>query len=281
MKEGYMVNINELLKCAKQKLNENNIDMSEARILLAFVLNVDVSTLVTINECENSIAQKYLEVISKRIARVPYSYIVGKQEFMKLPFVVSPDVLIPNSDTEILVENVIKIANNMKSEKIDILDMCTGSGCIAISLKKYIKNCNVLGTDISEKALEIAKENAILNNTEVTFVKSDLFSNIQNYKYDILVSNPPYIKRGDIENLQAEVKYEPILALDGGIDGLDMYRKIIETAKQYLKENGNICLEIGYNQANDVTKILQDNSYTHIQVIKDLSNNDRVVIAKV
>lgn len=281
MKEGYMVNINELLKCAKQKLNENNIDISEARILLAFVLNVDVSTLVTINECENSIAQKYLEVISKRIARVPYSYIVGKQEFMKLPFVVSPDVLIPNSDTEILVENVIKIANNMKSEKIDILDMCTGSGCIAISLKKYIKNCNVLGADISEKALEIAKENAILNNTEVTFVKSDLFSNIQNYKYDILVSNPPYIKRGDIENLQAEVKYEPILALDGGIDGLDMYRKIIETAKQYLKENGNICLEIGYNQANDVTKILQDNSYTHIQVIKDLSNNDRVVIAKV
>ncbi len=275
------VNVGDLLNIGRNKLKKNNIDISEARMLLAFVLGVEQEKLTIINKCDEKYANKYFEYVSKRIQGVPYAYIVGKQEFMKLPFIVTKDVLIPRQDTEILVEHTIELAKKLNKANIDILDMCTGSGCIAISLKKYILNCTVCGVDISQEALDVARKNAQLNNIDVKFIQSNLFENISNIEYDIIVSNPPYIKSQIVTSLQKEVRNEPIIALDGGKEGLDMYIKIIKKAKEFLKENGHLILEIGYDQANEVKQLLQQNMYKQIRVIKDLSNNDRVVISRV
>lgn len=276
-----MIEISVLLQKGKDILKQNNIDISEARLLLAFVLNVSTSMLMTINECDSNIETKYFECIEKRVQGMPFAYIVGKQEFMKLPFIVTPKVLIPRPDTEILVQSAIDIACTMGKEKVNVLDMCTGSGCIAISISKYIDNSNVIGVDISQEALEIAQKNSELNNVEVTFIQSNLFENVSKTKFDIIVSNPPYIPTQDIQNLQSEVKNEPILALDGGKRGLDIYMQIISNAKDFLNYQGYLILEIGYNQAKDVKEMLQANGYSDIVVKKDLSNNDRVVISKI
>ena len=160
-------------------------------------------------------------------------------------------MLIPQPDTEILVEEVIKISEDI--DKLKILDLCTGSGAIAVSLKKYIENSRVVATDISERALEIAAKNAKDNNVEIEFIKSNLFRDV-NTKFNIIVSNPPYIKTSVIETLEKEVQKEPIIALNGGIDGLDFYRSIINEADKYLNINGFLCLEIGYDQKNEVIR---------------------------
>ena len=200
---------------------------------------------------------------------------------MKMNFFVDENVLIPRGDTEVLVEEVIKIAKKINAKKI--LDLCTGSGIIGISLAKYVDNCEVTATDISKEAINIAKKNAIINKVEnkVTFIESDLFSNISNSKYDIIVSNPPYIKRDVIKMLDRQVQKEPVIALDGGYDGLDFYRRILEQAYEYLKYNGYLCLEIGYDQKNDVLDLVkQSKNYTDAYSLKDLYDNDRVVIIK-
>ena len=190
--------------------------------------------------------------------------------------------MIPRHDTEVLVEEVIKIAKKINAKKI--LDLCTGSGAIAVSLAKYLENVQLTALDISGKALDIAISNAKNNHVQekITFVESNLFEDLAQEKYDIIVSNPPYIKRKEIENLDMEVRREPKIALDGGEDGLDFYKKIIDKGYEYLKYGGYICLEIGYDQKEEVMKIIDDKKqYINTYCKKDLYDNDRVIVTKI
>ena len=275
--------INKFLHTGREALLKNGIDPREARLLLAFALNIKSEELIKYKECLKEESDKFFEFINRRCAGEPFAYITEYKEFMKLNFKVSEDVLIPREDTEILVQELINRVNLKEfkeEESIKILDMCTGSGCIAISLAKYIKNAKVTAVDISSKAISIAKENAIKNDVAVNFIESNLFENVQEQKFDIIVSNPPYIKKEVIDSLQVEVKKEPIIALDGGESGLEFYQKITSEALKYLRENGILAYEIGYDQGRDVMKIMADKGFVDIKVIKDLSMNDRVVIGK-
>ena len=222
-------------------------------------------------------AEKYNELVNQRAGHIPLQHIIGTQEFMGLTFKVNENVLIPRQDTELLVENVVDFLGN---DERTVLDMCTGSGCIAVSIDRLSKNSKVTAVDISEKALEVAQENNRLNNANVTFIQSDLFTNVTG-KYDIIVSNPPYIRTDEIPKLMEEVKsHEPVMALDGMEDGLYFYKKICNEASDYLNDNGKIFFEIGYDQGDDVSEILRQNRFCNIEVLKDLSGNDRVVIAR-
>lgn len=222
-------------------------------------------------------AEKYNELVNQRAGHIPLQHIIGTQEFMGLTFKVNENVLIPRQDTELLVENVVDYLGN---DERTVLDMCTGSGCIAVSIDRLSKGSKVTAVDISEKALEVAQENNSLNNANVTFIQSDLFTNVTG-RYDIIVSNPPYIRTDEIPELMEEVKsHEPVMALDGMEDGLYFYKKICGEASDYLNDNGKIFFEIGYDQGDDVSEILRQNRFCNIEVLKDLSGNDRVVIAR-
>ncbi len=278
------MNIEEILKKEINNLKQNNIENStlKAKILLANILNVKKEYLLI--HSEEEIKQedkiKYENCIKELIKGKPLQYITNKQEFMGLDFYVDENVLIPQPDTEILVEKAIEIAETTQKNKI--LDMCTGSGCIAISLAKKINNAQITAVDISNSALNVANKNAINNNVEnkIKFINSDMFNNIEE-KFDIIVSNPPYIETETINKLGIEVQNEPHLALDGGIDGLKFYKIIANNAFKYLNENGYLLLEIGYNQQNSVTQLLQDiGKYKNIETVKDLGGNYRVVIAR-
>ena len=272
--------VSDALRDGREYLLNNNVEPREARLLLAYSMGILSDDLVRYKECSDKEYSLFINLIKRRADGEPYAYLIGEKEFMKLNFKVNEYTLIPREDTEILVQKAIDIArqNCNDNKKIEILDMCTGSGCIAISLAKYIKYAYVDAVDVSEKALEIARENAEMNNVKVNFIQSDLFENIEK-KYDIIVSNPPYIALDDISNLQNEIKHEPILALNGGYDGLDFYRKISKESKNYLKDNGVLLFEIGFNQGQDVSSILNYNDYKNIEITKDLSGNDRVVCA--
>ncbi len=263
----------EVLLEGRKLLKENAIDEREARLLLAFSLELTPEKLLLRRDCTFREYQKFRKILEKRISGIPYAYIVGHKEFMKLDFVVNPNVLIPREDTEILV------LETMKLKKKKILDMCTGSGCIAISLAKYLKDVSVDAVDISEKALNIASLNAKQNQVAVHFIKSNLFAEV-NDKYDVIVSNPPYIKTKDLENLSIEVKNEPVKALDGKEDGLFFYQKISKEAYEYLNPDGFLLFEIGFDEAKEVVDLLEKQNYKNIIVIKDLSENDRVVKAQ-
>ena len=218
----------------------------------------------------------YKQYIKNLLEGEPIQYILGKQEFMGIEFAVNKDVLIPQPDTEILVEEVIKLLKQYKKPKI--LDLCTGSGAIAISISEKVSEAQIYASDISEKALAIARIND--RSKKIKFILSDLFNNIED-KFDIIVSNPPYIKTHEIEKLSKEVQNEPILALDGGIDGLEFYRKIIGQASKYIKKNGYLCLEIGEEQKKQVKDIINnEKKYADIKEYKDLNKNDRVIICK-
>lgn len=278
------MNIEEILKKEINNLKQNNIENStlKAKILLANILNVKKEYLLI--HSEEEIKQedkiKYENCIKELIKGKPLQYITNKQEFMGLDFYVDENVLIPQPDTEILVEKAIEIAETTQKNKI--LDMCTGSGCIAISLAKKINNAQIIAVDISNNALNVANKNAINNNVEnkIKFINSNMFNNIEE-KFDIIVSNPPYIETETINKLGIEVQNEPHLALDGGIDGLKFYKIIANNAFKYLNENGYLLLEIGYNQQNSVTQLLQDiGKYKNIETVKDLGGNYRVVIAR-
>lgn len=274
--------IEELLRYGKEKLEKQKVEDASiiSRILMQYVLKIDRNKLI-INKNDNVDINKeneYKEYIEKIIKGKPVQYITNNQEFMKLNFYVDENVLIPQPDTEILVEKVIKSIDIM--ENIEILDMCTGSGCIGISLAKNIKNTKVTLVDISKEAIEIAKKNAIQNEVEnkITFIQSDMFENVKG-KFDIIVSNPPYIKTDIIQTLDKQVQNEPHIALDGGEDGLDFYKILINEAHKYLKKDGKIFLEIGYDQKQEVENLTkQSKHYKKIETIKDLSQNDRVII---
>lgn len=216
---------------------------------------------------------EYKVLIKKRAERVPLQYITGEQEFMGLTFHVNSNVLIPRQDTETLVEEAIKLVE----PGMNILDMCTGSGCIIISILKKCGNIQGTGSDISKQALNVAKENAKLNNVAVDFERSDLFENLSD-KYDMIVSNPPYIRSGLVPTLMPEVcGFEPLDALDGHEDGLYFYRKIIKECKSFLKEEGKILFEIGNDQGQAVSDMLTYAGFRNVRVIRDLAHNDRVV----
>lgn len=266
-------------------LKTNNVTEPniKSRLIMQFVLNKPREYLVVYDKEKLTLRQEvnYFKAIKKLCNGIPIQHITNRQEFMKMTFFVDENVLIPRPDTEILVEEVIKIAKKINAKKI--LDLCTGSGAIAISLAKYIDKSNITAVDISDKALNVAKLNAKNNDVEnrITFVESDLFKNLKKEKYDIIVSNPPYIKKEVLKKLDKEVQKEPKLALDGGYDGLDFYRKIINKAEEYLKFNGYLCFEIGYDQKEDVENLLKEQEkYINITCKKDLCDNDRVVIAK-
>ncbi|MBB2181622.1 peptide chain release factor N(5)-glutamine methyltransferase [Lachnospiraceae bacterium MD1] len=258
----------------EQRIADADVD---AWYLLAYVFGISrTEFLLREKECVPEEGKlRYLELIQKRAEHVPLQYITGSQEFMGMDFIVSSDVLIPRQDTELLVEEVLAVCKGKK-----VLDMCTGSGCIIISLAKLSKLIKATGADISDGALSIAKKNSIKLEAKVEFIKSDLFEQITE-RFDVIVSNPPYIPTKDIETLMPEVrKHEPTNALDGSEDGLLFYRRIAAEAASYLTKGGYLFLEIGFNQGNEVREILQKEGFTHIDIKKDLSGKDRIVSAR-
>jgi len=225
---------------------------------------------------EQEQVKKLQDVIQKRAKRIPLQYITGSQEFMGYSFLVSPATLIPRQDTEVLVEEVSHVAEGKR-----VLDLCTGTGCILLSLAKMCRLSVAVGTDISAEAIETAKENALRLEADANFYCGDLFDAVpQGMRFDIIVSNPPYIPSSVIESLMPEVKeHEPMSALDGDADGLKFYREIIKNANKYLTEQGMIYFEIGCEQGADVSALLAENGFQNIRVIKDLAGLDRVVCA--
>ena len=265
-------------------LKSNNIETPKlkARLLLQYILKKDRQYLIIYDnkEIEKKEQWEYFVNIEKIANGVPLQHITHTQEFMKMDFFVNENVLIPRPDTEILVEEVINLAKKIDNPKI--LDLCTGSGAIAISIAKNVPSAEVLAIDISEKALEVAKKNSHKLQAKVKFEKSNLFSNIGKMKFDIIVSNPPYIKKTDIKLLSNEVQKEPEIALDGGYDGLDFYRKISNQAIDYLKFGSYLCFEIGYDQKEDVTEIIKNaKHFNNTYCKKDLFGNDRVIVTRV
>ena len=269
-----------LLADGAKMLAQAGIDEAEldARYILEYITGLNSAQYFINSEdiIEKDKAEEFFRLIERRSKRIPLSYVIGTRDFFGLTFKVDENVLIPEQETELLVEEVIK-----HSEGKSVLDMCTGSGCIAISIALFGKPSKVAASDISEKALEVARENAkSIKAGEISFIQGDMFENVTD-KFDIIVSNPPYIETGEIDELMPEVRdYIPRLALDGDIDGLKFYRIISKEAVKKLNKNGRIFYEIGYNQSRAVASILFENGFTDITVIKDYSGLDRIVMAK-
>lgn len=270
--------IRALLNESVEKLKLNNIENAifDANLILRSALNMKpIDLVLSYNKnIDNDKIKQVRDMIEKRCANEPLQYILGTQEFMGLEFNVNNKVLVPRADTEALTEAILELNCGM-----NVLDICTGSGCIAISIAHYNKNAFVLGVDISDDALLTASENAekLSLSERVRFEKCDIMKDIPSGTYDIIVSNPPYIKSGDIEKLQNEVKlYEPHIALDGGEDGLNFYRRIIKIAPMLLKENGKIYFEVGYDQSEQVLGLMKEN-FKACGIKKDLCGVNRVV----
>lgn len=256
----------------------------DARLLLEYVCHSDRNELILYADRERSSMEEqfYKQVIEKRASRLPLQHITGEQEFMGLSFQVNAHVLIPRQDTEILVEEAMRyLGDGMR-----ILDMCTGSGCILLSLLKYSNECEGVGIDISSDALRVAQENAQRLQLDATFLEGDLFLPLKNFKsdktsdtlFDIIVSNPPYIETKVIDTLMPEVRlYEPVSALDGGEDGLCFYRKIAAEAPRFMRKGAYLFFEIGCAQAQKVKMLMQEAGFVKVEVLKDYAGLDRVV----
>lgn len=267
------------LKSGRNFLQEKNINDGDidAWYLLSYYFNINRAEYLMQpgKLISNEQYDAYMGMIKQRGSHIPLQHITGEQEFMGLNFKVSKDVLIPRQDTEVLVQEIMKV-----SEGKDVLDMCTGSGCIIISLDRLGSINSGTGVDISEAALKIARQNARELQANVKFIQSNLFERVED-KFDIVVSNPPYIPTDDILELMEEVKnHEPVLALDGEEDGLYFYREITNKLKNYLKQSGYVFFEIGYNQGEDVSQLLKEQGFQNIKVIKDLAGLDRVVCGR-
>lgn len=277
--------LKQLYKVGTVKLAEEGIEefSLDAWYLLEYVTGV--SKAMYFAEPERAVseenADRYIDCIRRRAAHIPLQHITGEQEFMGYPFCVNEHVLIPRQDTEILVEEAIQV---MRS-KMKVLDMCTGSGCIVLSILKmcrekyYMTELQGIGADVSEEALKVARENGRRLGVPVTWIQSDLFAKIpEEEKYDVIVSNPPYIETAVIDTLQEEVRlHDPYIALDGKEDGLYFYRRIISEAGKYLKPQGKLMFEIGCEQAKAVEELMKNAGYEQITVKKDLAGLDRVV----
>lgn len=275
-----MVGINDLLRKSKAPILDSILIMCK-------LLDVDKSYIYTYGEREVSeeIESKFLQLVEKRTEGYPIQYILGEREFMGLDFYLEEGVLIPRPDTEVLVEYIIDYINKRyKNKRIKVLDLGIGSGAISLSIANYCKDVFVYGVDISDTAIKIANINkSKFGLSNVNFYKGDLFEAIESLdlekEFQIIVSNPPYIASEEIETLDITVKdFEPRSALDGGVDGLDFYRKITPESRKYLKDNGLLIYEIGYNQGEEVRNILIDEGFREVSILKDLQGHTRVVL---
>lgn len=279
------MNIKDLYNYGRDNLKQSQIEDYDliAKLIIEHVCKIDKNSILVHenDEVDKERCFVYKESIDQICKGKPVQYITNKQEFMGLNFYVDEDVLIPQPDTEIVVEEVI---NEYKDRECVILDLCTGSGAIGISLAKYVDKSKIVASDISDKAIQISKLNAEKNSVwkRMKFIESNMFENIDETEFDAIVSNPPYIETDVIDELSIQVKNEPYMALDGGLDGLKFYRIIADEAWKHVKDNGKIFLEIGYNQREAVENILKRNGkYVDIYSKKDLGDNDRIVVATV
>lgn len=275
---------------------------TDARLLLEYVCGTNRNTLLAHGDSEVTEEQEsaYRELVGKRSRRIPLQHLTGGQDFMGLEFSVNEHVLIPRQDTEILVEEALQYLH----DGMQVLDMCTGSGCILISLLHYSNNCEGMGVDVSEEALKVAERNAVkllgtqavrnlsgisgesadsqepqdlFVGTHVRFVQSDLFEKVEG-KFDMVISNPPYIQSGVIDTLMPEVRdFEPRLALDGSDDGLSFYRRILEECPRYLQKGGMLFFEIGYDQGEAVSRLMEQAGFLGVMLVSDYAGMDRVV----
>ena len=273
--------IRDVLKKEVDKLNKYNIEDAILKVQMLLQHSLGVPHEYLVNHYDDNIDTLTLNEFERNIVDLingkPIQYIINNQTFYGFDFYVDENVLIPQPDTECLVEEVLNIANK-KNENLKILDMCTGSGAIAISIRKNLK-ATVWASDISQMALEVARRNVSMNRTEVSLIQSDMFENI-NEKFDIIVSNPPYIETSVISTLSDEVKNEPEIALDGGKDGLDFYRILAQQSGKYLETNGILAVEIGYDQRDKVVELFEKNGFIDVYSKKDFGNNDRIVVGK-
>ena len=251
---------------------------------MAHVLNCDRLSLYLNKDRKLAKEESTLvsSILKRRITGEPAQYILGYTEFMGLRFKVDGRVLIPRPETEILVETALKIKQRISRDSgrpLEILDMGTGSGCIAVSLAKNIADCRITASDISSHALELAKENADLHQARIEFTQSDLFFSLEGRKFDLIVSNPPYIPSEVLNTLEREISFEPVSALEGGSDGLDFYRRIISRAASYLNKGGFLIMEIGFGQSGLIENIVKKaGNFEIIEVVRDYNNIERVMV---
>ena len=275
--------LKELYSEGTEILEDNDIDSPEvdAFYLLEHVSGTDRAHYLLDKDriVAPEIAEAYMELINKRAEHIPYQYLTGECEFMGFRMKVSPDVLIPRLDSEVLCEEALKLIH----EGGAVLDMCTGSGCLAVALKKLREDVSVWASDISANALRIARENASINGADVTFAEGDLFEGIdKGCTFDVIVSNPPYVTEEEYLELSPEVAgHEPKLALTAGADGLDIYRRLIPQARGYLREGGWLIMEMGCSQGLPLTDLMEQYGYKRVSVVKDLAGLDRVICGAV
>lgn len=280
-----IMKIYEAIAEAKKILEENNIVDADlkAKEIMQYYLEMEPKDIIKNYRNEYDFT-KFFEMIEKVSKNTPYQYVIGKAWFYGKEYIVDENVLIPRIDSEILAHEIILKVQDMENsgrKEISILEIGTGSGAIAITAVENT-NANILAVDISEGAIEVTKQNMKLHGIEknrMNVILSDIYENVTG-KFDIIFSNPPYIRTEEIKNLDKDVLKEPHLALDGGESGLDYYIKIIGDAKDYLKEDGYIIFEIGYDQRKDIEKIAKDVGYTSVECIKDMENRDRVIIIR-
>ena len=281
-----MITYREARKQAAVLLKEAKIEneTAESGFLMEYALDVNRNFYLMhqMDEMPEAQQEAYFSLVKRRCQRIPLQYLTGEQEFMGLPFLVNEHVLIPRQDTELLVEHALDLLKQMQQENIspEVLDLCTGSGCIAVSLKHDLPEISVTASDISGDSLDVAQENGRRNGVEIQWILSDLFEQIDG-PFDMIVSNPPYIPSAVIPTLMPEVKdHEPLRALDGDDDGLLFYRRIVTQSADYLKQNGYLLFEIGFDQGSAVAEMMNKNGFTDINIIPDLAGLDRVVIGR-
>jgi release factor glutamine methyltransferase len=261
----------------------------DAEVLLAHIIRKDRVWLIT--HRDDALDEKgrldFDEALRRRTKREPLQYLIGNQEFWGLEFKVTPDVLIPRPETELVIEAALAIVQD-RNQQVRIIDLCTGSGCIAVSLAKELTSAHVIATDASESALAVARENARYHGVanRIRYLEGDLFDPLKELdirgRVDIMVSNPPYVRAGDLPALQPEVKdYEPLMALIAGPEGTEMAKRIIRTAPEYLKKNGALIMEMGLGQAEALTRMAEaTGAYNKPGILKDLAGIERVIVAK-
>jgi len=292
----------ELLKKSTEYLEDAGIDdaLSEAEMLVFHVVSMDrLDAYVENPEIKSADSAKVKRLLQRRLKGEPVQYIIGNIEFLGLTIRVGKGVLIPRPETELLVEAVIKTVQGSKfkvqgsqdnveqrtanSEHLSILDLCTGTGCIALSLAREFPDAEVYGTDLSKEALAYARKNVKSNMiSNIRFDQGSLFESAKGKKFDMITANPPYIRRDEIETLQSEIRdWEPVTALDGGMDGMDFYRAILSSAGGFLNSGGYIFLELGYDQADDVKKIAHAEGFREITIINDYAGIGRILKANI